>query len=114
MRHDAAAGWSIGLHGWTVRGHRGWWACRPGCGGGGRAQRSSGDPARGGAPLASRIIYPSPRLLDIDLDGTLELVVGDLPGRVHVAEKADGDDPYDWSALSNFATDGRPLKFHNW
>lgn len=67
-----------------------------------------------GAPLASRIIYPSPRLLDIDLDGTLELVVGDLPGRVHVAEKADGDDPYDWSALSNFATDGRPLKFHNW
>ncbi len=66
-----------------------------------------------GAPLADRIIYPSPRLLDIDLDGTLELVVGDLPGRVHVAER-DGEGGFAWTALKNFATEGRPLKFHNW
>ncbi|MBK8975429.1 MAG: hypothetical protein IPM29_05850 [Planctomycetes bacterium] len=66
-----------------------------------------------GKPLGQRLPYPSPRRYDIDGDGETELVIGDLPGRVQVADKL-GDDPATWSALRPFETDGRPLKFHNW
>jgi hypothetical protein len=66
-----------------------------------------------GAPLGAQLLYPSPRLHDIDQDGVLELVVGDLRGRVLVAEKV-GDEPAAWSALEPFQTDGRDLKFNNW
>jgi hypothetical protein len=67
----------------------------------------------GGAPLGEKLLYPSPRLHDIDRDGRAELVVGDLRGQVLVAEKV-GDDLSTWSALEPLRTDGRPLKFHNW
>ena len=66
-----------------------------------------------GEPLGKSLLYPSPRLHDIDGDGAAELVVGDLRGRVMVAEKA-GDGLATWGALEPFRTDGRDLKFHNW
>jgi hypothetical protein len=66
-----------------------------------------------GAPLGEKLLYPSPRLHDIDRDGRAELVVGDLRGQVLVAEKV-GEGLSTWSALEPLRTDGRPLKFHNW
>ena len=67
----------------------------------------------GEQPLGGKLLYPSPRLYDIDQDGESELVVADLMGRVQVAEKV-GDDPATWSALEPFISCGQPLKFHNW
>ena len=65
-------------------------------------------------PLGIKRMYPSPRLYDIDRDGKAELVIGDLMGRVMVAEKADGDDPAAWGKLATFMSGRRALKFHNW
>ncbi|QDV05370.1 hypothetical protein Poly30_08670 [Planctomycetes bacterium Poly30] len=72
-------------------------------------QLTSGD-----AALAAKVRYPSPRLLDVDGDGTREMVVGDLPGFVRVAKPAGGDDLLAWGELAPLKTDGRELKFNNW
>jgi hypothetical protein len=66
-----------------------------------------------GDPLGEKILYPSPRLFDIDRDGRAELVVGDLRGQILVAERT-GDELAAFGPLEPFVTDGRPLKFHNW
>ena len=55
--------------------------------------------------------YPSPVLHDVDGDGTPEILVGDLMGRVTVARRGEnavgGETPLK-------GADGKPLKFHNW
>lgn len=66
-----------------------------------------------GEALGKKQLYPSPRLYDIDADGQRELVIGDLFGHVHFAEKV-GDDPATWGKLEKLVTDERALKFHNW
>ena len=40
--------------------------------------------------------------------------VGDLRGRVHVAEQTTGDDPMAWGELRPFKSGERTLKFNNW
>jgi hypothetical protein len=56
-------------------------------------------------------LYPSPGLHDITGDGELEMVIGDLRGQVtYMTRTKDG-----WSEEKLLmATDGNPLKFHNW
>jgi hypothetical protein len=68
----------------------------------------------GDEPLGESRLYPSPRLYDIDQDGVDELVIGDLFGHVHVAEKIDGQGPAAWGKLEPFMSGKRALKFHNW
>lgn len=69
-----------------------------------------------GDPLGDGRLYPSPRLLDVDGDDDLELVIGDLVGAVTVSERAKegGTGGWGWSAPAPLSTDGRDLKFHNW
>ncbi len=56
-------------------------------------------------------LYPSPALHDLDGDGNLELVIGDLFGRLTVTSRTkDG-----WSEEKPLlGADGEPLKFNNW
>jgi len=65
-------------------------------------------------PLGKGKLYPSPRLYDIDRDGQAEMVIGDLPGRVTVAEKVAGAGPAHWGPLEPFMSGKRALKFRNW
>lgn len=56
-------------------------------------------------------LYPSPGLHDIDGDGNIEMVIGDLFGRLtYVSRTKDG-----WSEEKILTdVDGNPLKFKNW
>ncbi|MFT4541430.1 MAG: hypothetical protein ACI841_000268 [Planctomycetota bacterium] len=66
----------------------------------------------GDKPLTG--MYPSPRLYDIDRDGQVELVIGDLIGRIEYAEKTAGEDLGAWGKLKAYETGERKLKFNNW
>ena len=65
----------------------------------------------GGALLGAGRLYPSPVLHDVNGDGRLDIVVGDLMGRVTVALRTE-----DLVAAETPLNDrtGQPLKFHNW
>ncbi|MBX3460496.1 MAG: hypothetical protein KF696_11125 [Planctomycetes bacterium] len=56
-------------------------------------------------------LYPSPGFHDIDGDGNLEMVIGDLFGNLTVVSRTkDG-----WSDEKPLnGADGKPLKFSNW
>lgn len=73
----------------------------------------------GNQPLnqAARQMYPSPAIYDVDNDGQLELVVGDIFGKLNIYENENGSAKGDpaWSshqALKSF--DGKPIKVSNW
>lgn len=69
----------------------------------------------GAKPLGRGLLYPSPALFDIDGDGALEIVMGDLFGKLYVAEKLAGDDPLAWSARTPLKDkEGKDIKFSNW
>lgn len=72
----------------------------------------------GGAPINGndKILYPSPVLLDIDADGTRELVIGDLWGNLFVHERvATEDGSIVWSAAENLKhADGSNVQLPNW
>ena len=80
-----------------------------------------GDPVKFAAPkrlmagdafLGGGRLYPSPAIRDMNGDGHLDVVIGDLMGRVTVAYGA-GDGAL--GAEENMLlADGQPLKFHNW
>jgi hypothetical protein len=56
-------------------------------------------------------LYPSPALFDITGDGKLEIVIGDLRGFLTYATRTEDG----WSEEKPLmATDGKPLRFHNW
>ena len=60
-------------------------------------------------------LYPSPVLHDVDGDGRLDLVVGDLRGMVTVALRTSSKAPVTFGAEKPLEDrGGRPLKFHNW
>lgn len=60
-------------------------------------------------------LYPSPVLFDVDGDGDLELVTGNLMGRLWYHERAEGDDPAAWSRRMPLkGANGEGLEFDNW
>ena len=73
----------------------------------------------GDQPLNSvaKQMYPSPAMFDIDNDGDVELIVGDIFGRLNVYENkndSDGSDPI-WSSHTPLKTaGGKVIKVSNW
>ena len=60
-------------------------------------------------------LFPSPVYHDMNGDGLLDIVVGDLPGRLTVALRRKGADPRAYEAETELkAADGKRLDFHNW
>ena len=63
----------------------------------------------------SEVLYPSPVLFDVNEDGQRDLVIGDLWGRLLIAQRLSGDPSAGWGPAANInATDGQPIKFSNW
>jgi hypothetical protein len=56
-------------------------------------------------------LYPSPGMFDVDGDGLIDMVIGDLRGSLTwVKRTKDG-----WGEEKQLNdVDGKPLKFHNW
>ena len=65
---------------------------------------------------AARQMYPSPAMFDIDRDGQLELVVGDISGRLNVYENLSDEksDPVWSSHIPVKLSDGANVKVSNW
>lgn len=68
----------------------------------------------GDAFLGEGRYYPSPVLHDVDGDKLLDLVVGDLFGRVTVARRRAGKAVAFEGEQPLLDRDGKPLRFHNW
>lgn len=67
-----------------------------------------------GKHLGNDRLYPSPVLHDVDGDGRLDLVVGDLRGRLTTALREASAAPA-WRAPTKvLANDGKELDFANW
>ena len=65
---------------------------------------------------AARQMYPSPAMFDIDRDGQLELVVGDIFGSLNVYENLSDEklDPVWSSHIPLKLNDGAKVKVSNW
>jgi hypothetical protein len=60
-------------------------------------------------------LYPSPMLHDVDGDGRLDVVTGDLRGRLTVALRTAGAAPACYAAEKPLQDeDGKDIDFHNW
>ena len=60
-------------------------------------------------------LYPSPVLHDVNGDGLLDVVVGDLRGRITFALRAYGRGAPRFAAEQKLlGSDGKELDFHNW
>jgi len=59
------------------------------------------------------MIYPSPAFHDLDGDGVLDLVVGDLFGYLHHCAPVEGDGTA-FGARAKVESGGEPLKLNNW
>lgn len=69
----------------------------------------------GDAFLGEKRLYPSPAFHDVNGDGLLDIVVGDLRGILTVALRKPGAPPIAYAAETNLkSADGEDLKFHNW
>ncbi len=69
----------------------------------------------GGKGLGENRSYPSPVFHDVDRDGLLDLVVGDLRGKITVALRQKGEGPARYAAETKLlAKDGKELDFANW
>lgn len=69
----------------------------------------------GAALLGQDRLYPSPVAHDVDGDGRLDLVVGDLRGRITVALRGSGDAPACYTAETPLLdAEGKEIDFHNW
>ncbi|MAG58102.1 MAG: hypothetical protein CMJ83_17590 [Planctomycetes bacterium] len=67
----------------------------------------------GDAFMGEGRLYPSPALHDVNGDGQQDIVVGDLFGRVTVAQGSKSAATFGPDKPLN-DRDGKPLKFHNW
>jgi len=71
--------------------------------------------AAGDAYLGEGRLYPSPAAHDVDGDGQVDLVIGDLGGRVTYAlRRLEGDQVAFGPEQEMKRSDGKPLRFHNW
>jgi hypothetical protein len=69
----------------------------------------------GDALLGEDRLYPSPVFHDMNGDGLLDIVVGDLQGRLTVALQRKDEGPRTFAAETEVgAADGKRLDFHNW
>lgn len=59
-------------------------------------------------------MYPSPAFHDVDGDGLLDLVIGDLPGRVTWARRVAGEGLRFEPEQKLKTAAGEPLDFGNW
>ena len=65
--------------------------------------------------MGEGILYPSPKMQDLNGDGVPEMLIGDLRGQLLVAERQSSGDSVQWSGLKPLETaDGKPIKFDNW
>jgi ABC-type sugar transport system substrate-binding protein len=69
----------------------------------------------GDAVLGKSRLYPSPMLHDLNGDGHLDVVVGDLRGRITTALRLPGaGEPWYAAEQKLMAADGKELDFANW
>ncbi|MCA8976396.1 MAG: VCBS repeat-containing protein, partial [Planctomycetes bacterium] len=60
-------------------------------------------------------LYPSPAFHDLNGDGLLDVVIGDLPGRITIALRKPGNGTPTFAAETKMkALDGKDIDFHNW
>ena len=65
--------------------------------------------------LGEKRYYPSPVFHDMNGDGRLDVVVGDLFGQLTIALRNSGEGPATFAAEQPVKdVDGKALKFHNW
>lgn len=65
--------------------------------------------------LGADRLFPSPVFHDVDGDGLLDVVVGDLLGRLTVALQRKVGDARTYAPETEvLAADGKPVDFHNW
>tara|TARA_R110002072_G_scaffold80149_11_gene184384 strand:+ start:137 stop:427 length:291 start_codon:yes stop_codon:yes gene_type:complete len=57
------------------------------------------------------LLYPTPVLQDLNGDGKVELVIGDLRGNLF---QCDAQPDGKWSAMRPMEAEGEPLKLNNW
>lgn len=59
-------------------------------------------------------LYPSPVFHDVNGDGLLDLVIGDLRGRLTVALRQAGEPATFGAETKMLDKDGKEIDFHNW
>jgi hypothetical protein len=65
--------------------------------------------------MGEKRLFPSPVFHDVNGDGQLDVVIGDLPGVLTVAVRKQGADRLAFEAETTvMSLDAQPLKFHNW
>ena len=65
--------------------------------------------------LGSKRLFPSPVFHDVNGDGLVDIVVGDLRGVLTFAARQPGDGPATFAAEKDVpGADGKGLKFNNW
>lgn len=64
--------------------------------------------------LGEKRLYPSPVFHDVNGDGHLDIVVGDLPGKLTVALRKPGTAMAFEAEKDLLAASGKALKFNNW
>lgn len=69
----------------------------------------------GDAFMGEKRLYPSPVFHDLNGDGLLDVVIGDLPGKLTVATRVAGSGAPRFSAETKIkGRDGKDLDFSNW
>jgi hypothetical protein len=68
----------------------------------------------GERPLGHQRLFPSPVLHDLDGDGRVDIVVGDLRGHLTVATRTSAAGTQFAAETKVNGADGKPLDFGNW
>ncbi|MEM1450423.1 MAG: hypothetical protein AAF957_11115 [Planctomycetota bacterium] len=60
------------------------------------------------------ILYPSPALHDVDGDGALELLIGEIFGTITISERDPEGPATAWREAQSMKVGGEPIKLNNW